>query len=140
MFFHNNPFSQGRFPKGKVRQLCEVINCGIHPLQNLKVLQFLEKAYGFEQDKKNIWLNEWIIRGLAALEKILISTSGKFAFGDKITAADMFIIPQVFSAERFNIDVNQFPLISKINKTCLENEAFQKAHPSNQIDAPAGSS
>ncbi len=132
-------FPKDSYGRAKVRQICESVNCGIHPLQNLKVLQFLEKTYGFTQEQKDQWTSEWITRGLKALEALLKETSGTYAFGNQVTAADLFIVPQVFSSERFKVNVSQFPLISKINDECLKLPAFQKAHPFRQIDTPTES-
>lgn len=122
------------FGRAKVRQICENINCGIHPLTNLKVMQFLNKEMNTNQNEK--WQQHWIRKGMNALEKILESTAGKFAYGDQVTCADIFIVPQVFSAERFGVSVNDYPIIKKVNNTCLELEPFKMAHPFRQPDTP----
>jgi maleylacetoacetate isomerase/maleylpyruvate isomerase len=122
------------YGRAKVRQICENINCGIHPLTNLKVMQFLNKEMATQQNEK--WQQHWITKGMSALEKILEITAGQFAFGNQVTCADIFIAPQVFSAERFGVSVNNFPLIKRINEACLELEAFKKAHPFRQPDTP----
>lgn len=124
------------FLRAKVRQFCEVINADIHPLQNLKVMQYLEKQAHFNAEQKAAWLNKWIINGLTAAEKTLESFAGRYCFGDTITAADAFLIPQLFSCKRFNVDITHFQLLSRINENCLQSEAFQKAHPYRQPDTP----
>ncbi len=121
--------------RARVRQLCEIINC-THPLQNLKVLQYLEKDLGINADQKNKWLSEWLHRSFQAYEEIIRHTGGIFSVGDQVTAADLFLIPQIFSAQRFNIDTTQYKLISKIEAACLKEEAFKKAHPLRQTDTP----
>lgn len=122
--------------RAKVRQFCEIINADIHPLQNLKVMQYLEKQAHFTVEQKNTWLNKWIVNGLTAAEKTLENFSGLYCFGDTVTAADAFLVPQLFSCKRFNIDITHFQLLSYINENCLKLEAFQKAHPYRQPDTP----
>lgn len=132
-----NLFPKDPFKKSKVRQVCENINCSIHPLQNLKTLQFLEKEFGFDQDKKNKWTHEWIDRGLIATEKILQDSAGRFAFGDDMTAADLFIVPQLFSADRFGVNIRNYSLLYRLFEECNKQDAFFKAHPYRQMDTPA---
>ena len=122
--------------KAKVRQVCEIINADMHALQNLKVLQYLEKKHNYTQDDKDKWCQQWILPNLAALEKILVKTSGSFCFADQITAADVLLVPQVITAERFKTDISEFPTIVKIYKNCLLKPEFIKAHPFRQIDTP----
>lgn len=121
--------------RARVRQLCEIINC-THPLQNLKVLQYLEKDLNVASEQKNKWLSEWMHRCFQAYEDIIRHTSGTYSVGDQVTAADLFLIPQIFSAQRFNIDTSQYKLITKVEASCLKLEAFQKAHPLKQVDTP----
>lgn len=123
------------FDKAKVRQICENINCGIHPLTNLKVMQFLNKEMNCADNEK--WQHHWINKGLLGLEKILMSTAGHFAFGDAVTCADLFIVPQLFSAERFGVKLDSYPTLQRVNRRCLEVEPFIKAHPYRQPDTPA---
>lgn len=130
-------FSKDAFEKAKIRQLCETINADIHPLQNLKVIQYLEKQLNMTSEQKNLWLNKWISEGLIAVEKIIKPFAGNFCFGNSITAADLFLIPQLFSSLRFGVDISSFKLLSAINDNCLLLEAFKKAHPFRQIDCPA---
>jgi maleylacetoacetate isomerase/maleylpyruvate isomerase len=122
------------FERAKVRQICENINCGIHPLTNLKVMQFLNREMGTQQNEK--WQQHWIKKGLDALEKILEKTAGTYAFGGAITCADIFIVPQIFSAERFGVNINNYPIMKRINSTCLNIEGFKLAHPYRQPDTP----
>lgn len=127
---------QDPYLKAKVRQVCENINADIHPLQNLKLMQYLEKKHGYTQEQKDEWCQKWIHEGLSATEKILAATTRTYAFADQITAADLFIVPQIFSSLRFKVDISKYPTLSKINDNCLKLEAFQKAHPGKQIDTP----
>lgn len=136
--FPNTPkiFPQDAFLRAKVRQFCEIINADIHPLQNLRVMQYLEKQVHLNADQKNTWLNKWIVKGLTAAEKTLESYSGTYCFGDTVTAADLFLVPQLFSSQRFNIDISHFQQLSKIYENCNQLEAFKKAHPYRQPDTP----
>jgi maleylacetoacetate isomerase len=122
--------------KARVLQICENINCGMHPLQNLKVLQELERRFGAQQAAKDSWVQHWISLGFQSLEKILESTAGTYAFGGSITAADLFIVPQVFSARRFKCDLAPFPVIRRIADECMRLEAFKKSEPAAQPDTP----
>ena len=129
-------FPKDPFMKAKIKQFCEIINADIHPLQNLKVMSFLEKQFGFTNEQKNLWLNKWISSGLTAAEKTIEPFAKKYCFGNEITAADLFLAPQLFSAQRFNVDISNFKLLAKINENCLQLAAFKKAHPYRQVDTP----
>jgi maleylacetoacetate isomerase len=125
------------FQRAKIRQVCELVNADIHPLQNLKVTQFLEKEFQMSAEQKQIWMNKWIGEGITALEKTLVFFAGNFSFGNTPTAADTFLVPQVFSANRFKVDISACETVLKIYDKCQELPAFQKAHPYCQPDTPA---
>ena len=82
------------------------------------------------------WARHWLEKGLNPLEEFLKESSGKFCFKDQISLADLFLIPQVYNAKRFGLEIKKWPKINKINKNCLELEAFKRALPENQKDAP----
>jgi maleylacetoacetate isomerase/maleylpyruvate isomerase len=119
-----------------VVQFCESVNAGIHPVQNLKVRKELEKRFGASVEAREEWCRHWIERGFEGLEKMLARSAGRFCFGDSVTAADMFLVPQVFNARRYKVDLSHFPLIVRVDIACAELEAFQRAHPSVQPDTP----
>lgn len=121
--------------RARIRQYCETINC-THPLQNLKVLQYLEKEFSANDEKKTQWITNWMSQSFAALEELLHHTSGTYCWGDQITAADLFLIPQIFAGQRFSVPMDNFKTIHRINESCLKVEAFQKAHPYRQVDTP----
>lgn len=123
--------------KAKIRQVCETINADIHPLQNLKLMQYLETKHQYTQEQKNEWCQKWIHDGLSATEKIISEFAKSYSFSDQVTAADLFIVPQLFSAKRFDVNYSKYSRLCIINDNCLKLEAFQKAHPSKQIDTPA---
>lgn len=120
--------------KAKVLQFCENINC-THPYQNLKTLQYLEKNFQITADQKTAWVQHWMHQCFTTLEKTLQQTSGKFCFSDQFTAADAFLIPQLFSAQRFQVTTEKYPTIEKIQKNCESLNWIIKAHPKNQIDS-----
>lgn len=118
-----------------VRALCEQINSGIQPLQNLSVLQQLGSRFGADDAARAQWAAHFIEHGFAALETQLASTAGRYSFGDQLTALDCFLIPQVYGAHRFGVDMSRFPTLSRIDATCRELEAFKQADPAAQSDA-----
>ena len=123
--------------KAKCIQLSEVINTGIQPLQNLRVMQEVVKRFQCSDEEKKAWSSFWIEEGLYVLEKELQEFEGDFSMGQELSCVDLFLIPQIYNAKRFGIDLNKFPTLSKINETCLGLEAFIKADPSNQPDSPS---
>jgi maleylacetoacetate isomerase len=134
--FPNTPalFPKDNYLKAKVRQLCENISCEIHPFSNLRIMQYLEKTHNYTNDEKTKWIQHWNIIGLEATEKILEQTSGTFAVGNEISAADFFITTHLYSARRFAVDLSEFKNILKVEQKCLSFEFFKKAHPHRQID------
>ncbi len=129
------------FPKNaaemaKCIQVCEIINSGIQPIQNLAVMHEVKKRYDLSDEQKVDWSRFWIQKGLDALEKVLRPLAGKFCLGNNLTAADLFLVPQVYNGIRFGVDFSGLSLISKINEACLELESFKLADPACQPDAP----
>jgi len=120
--------------RAQVMQLCEVVNSGIQPLQNLKVLNYLEQKLKLSKADSDSFVRHWIRGGLESLEILLQKTAGKFSFGDEVSAADCFIIPQCFAARRFGIEADSFPTLARVNAAASELAAFVKAHPENQPD------
>lgn len=128
-------FPKDAFQKAQIKQFCENINSFMHPLGNLKVLQYLEKHHGYDQKKKEAWIGHWLHQGFQALEK-MITPSSQFCFNNQLSAADVFLIPQIFTAQRFNVALDKYEKLMKINEHCTQLEYFQKAHPFRQIDTP----
>lgn len=129
-----NLFPHEAYDRAIVMQICEIVNSGIQPLQNTSVMAELEKTYGLTSEQRKAWIHEWNRRGLKALEEILKKTAGDHAFGDTITAAECFIVPQVFSANRFGVPLNEYPTVQRVCHAVEELEAFMLAHPSRQPD------
>jgi len=122
--------------RGRVRELAQIIGCDIHPVNNLRVLNYLVKHLGLSDQAKTEWYRHWIIEGFQSLEAHLARDpgAGPFCHGDRPTIADCYLVPQVFNAQRFDIDVSAYPNIDRINSLCVELPAFKSAHPSQQPD------
>jgi maleylacetoacetate isomerase len=129
-------FPKDALARAKVIQICEAVNCGLHPMSNLKVTQFLTGQFNLSDGQKDQWIQHWMKVGLTALDSIVASTKGKFAFGDQVSAADMFIIPHLFSARRFNVNIDSYQNLLSIEKSCIDLDFFDKAHPLKQPDTP----
>lgn len=129
-------YPQDSFDKAQTRLLCEIINSDIQPLQNLAILKKLVKEFSSTDEQKIKWIQDIISLGFASYEKVLAQTAGQFSCGDQPTAADCFLIPQVYNADRFKVDMSSFPLIKRISDFSKSIEAFSNAHPDNQPDAP----
>jgi len=123
--------------RARVRSLALMIGCDIHPINNLRVLRYLVKEAGLSEEAKNAWYVHWVQEGFAALETQLAASAdmGRFCHGDTPTIADCFLVPQVFNAVRFNIDLTPYPVIVRIDAALRELPAFAAAHPSAQPDA-----
>ncbi|XP_030641779.1 maleylacetoacetate isomerase isoform X3 [Chanos chanos] len=115
--------------RAQARMISDIIASGIQPLQNLSVIQKI----GAE---KLQWSQHFITKGFEALEPILKQTAGTYCVGDEISMADICLVPQVYNAERFKVDLSKFPTIKRLNETLLKLEEFKVSHPSCQPDTP----
>lgn len=118
-----------------VRSLAQIIACDIHPLNNLRVLNYLKASLKYEFQQA--WRSHWIQEGFTAVEQLLQTSDdrGRYCFGDKPGLADVFLIPQVYNALRFDCEMKSFPLIGAIYQNCMREVAFSNAAPENQPDA-----
>ncbi len=123
--------------RARVRALALSIACDIHPLNNLRVLRRLETQFSAEQSDKDEWYRHWIRTGFEAFEQQIQSTQGQYCFGDTVTLADLVLIPQVYNARRFNVDLNAYPSIVAIEQRCLALDAFAHAAPEASAAAQA---
>ncbi|GAA4651120.1 maleylacetoacetate isomerase [Kistimonas scapharcae] len=119
--------------RAQIRSLACQIACDIHPLNNLRVLHYLQCELGVSDTAKTDWYAHWIATGFEALE-LQLSGSG-FCIGEQPTLADICLIPQVYNAVRFKVDLSPYPAIRQVYEHCNQLEAFQKAAPENQADA-----
>lgn len=120
-----------------VRALALAIACDIHPVNNLRILKYLSGTLGLSDEQKNIWYQHWCTLGFAGLEQRLAHDPrrGLFCFGDQPSFADCVLIPQIFNAQRFNVDMSPYPTLMAINQRCLELPEFIAASPAMQPDA-----
>ncbi len=120
-----------------VRSIALAIACDIHPLNNLRILRYLEYNLNLDSDQRNEWYQHWIATEFQALETKLSADQrpGKFCFADSPTLADICLVPQVSNARRFNCDLEKYPNLLAIDNNCRQLEEFKKAVPENQPDA-----
>lgn len=125
--------------RARVRALAQLVACDIHPLNNLRVLQYLEREYNAPQSERDAWVKHWIVEGFRAFEAMLVEdlSRGEFCEGDTPGIADCCLIPQVYNARRFGVDLDPYPTIRQIEAACLALPAFEAAKPEHQPDAPA---
>jgi len=118
-----------------VRAMAALIACDVHPLNNLRVLDALRKDFGAEDAAVKRWIARWIGDGFAALEVMIARRGCGFAWGDAPTIADCCLVPQVYSAERFGVDLSPYPAIVAAADRARALPAFAAAHPDRQPDA-----
>ena len=123
--------------RARVRAIALSIACDIHPLNNLRVLQYLTREMGVSDEAKDAWYSHWCEVGLAALETQLAreSATGRFCHGDKPTLADICLVPQLTNARRVNIDIARYPTLARIEAACSALPVFADAAPAKQPDA-----
>lgn len=123
--------------RARVRALAQTIACEIHPLDNLRVLRYLEQQFGIDAEGRNAWYRHWVETGFAALERMLAESpdTGHFCHGDTPTLADCCLVPQVFNAERFKVSLAPYPTLTRVAEHCRALEPFQAAAPEAQPDA-----
>lgn len=119
--------------RARVRALAAVIGCDIHPINNLRILGYLQKDLGLDEATRNAWYRHWVEEGFAALETLLAQGgSGDFCHGDRPGLADLYLVPQVFNAQRFEVDLAPYPAIRRIDAACRALPAFAAAAPERQ--------
>jgi maleylpyruvate isomerase len=123
--------------RARVRALALTVAADTHPLGNLRVLKYLTGELAVPDDVKLAWQQHWLRTGMSALEALLTNDprTGRYSHGDTPTLADCCLVPQVFSAQRFGVDLAAYPTVARIHAACNELPAFQQAHPAQQPDA-----
>lgn len=123
--------------RARVRALAAIVGCDIHPVNNRRILEALRGRFGADQDAINDWCATWIAVGFDAFEAIIDSYGqpGPYAFGERPTLADVYLVPQVESARRFGVEISRWRRIAAIDGACTRLEAFSKAAPAAQPDA-----
>ena len=124
--------------RAKVRELMQAVGTDVHPLGNLRVLKALEAEFGAGQARKEAWSRRWITLGFDGLEALMAEgVAGRFSFGDTPTLADCCLVPQYYNAVRWGVELAPYPVIRRVVEGCQGLEAFKRAAPEAQPDAPA---
>jgi len=123
--------------RATVRAMALAVACEIHPLQNLRVLNYLKNTFHQSEEDTQAWCRHWIEGGLTALEQLVVAVPdhSNFCFGDTPTFADLCLVPQLYNARRFGCDLSRFPTLVEIDETCRALPAFANAVPEKQPDA-----
>lgn len=116
--------------------LALIVACDIHPLNNLRVLKYLSGPLGQGERMRDDWYRHWVCEGFAALEAMAAARSGRFLFGDEPGLADICLVPQMFNARRFNVPLDDFPLLVRADSNAARLEPFAAAHP-DRVAPPA---
>ena len=126
---------QAPLARARVRALTQAITCDVHPLNNLRVLRYLEHDLHQDREARDTWYRHWVRLGFCALERWLVrdAATGRFCHGDAPTIADVCLVPQVFNARRFAVDLTLYPRIVGIDAACRELDEFQDAAPDRQV-------
>ncbi|AMG04405.1 maleylacetoacetate isomerase [Vibrio mimicus] len=119
----------------QVKALALDIAADIHPINNLRILQYLSAELAVSEDQKNTWYRHWIDTGFRGLEEKLSQTAGEFSVGNRLSLVDVCLVPQVYNAQRFNLDMSCYPTLQRVAETLRALPAFVKAAPENQPDA-----
>lgn len=124
--------------RARVRAIAQAIACDIHPLNNLRVLQYFERDWHVPQPERDVWVRHWIAEGFKAIEAMLTDhpATGRYCDGDTPTLADCCLVPQVYNARRFSVDLEPYPTIVRIDAACTALPAFDAARPERQPDCP----
>lgn len=123
--------------RARVRSLCQLVACDIHPLNNLRVLKYLIGPMQVSRPNKDLWYAHWISEGFAALEQRLAEPqSGLFCHGDAPSLADCVVVPQVVNAQLMQVDLSAMPRICALANRCMAIDAFARTHPSVCADNP----
>jgi maleylpyruvate isomerase len=120
------------FLRARARQIAEMINSGIQPLQNVSVQRYLKHEMHVDEEA---WTRHWVSRGLAAVEEVTAEGAGRFAVGDELSVADLFIVPELAFARRFAMPLDEYPTLLRVETSCSALPAFQQAHADEQPDA-----
>jgi maleylacetoacetate isomerase len=126
---------ESREVRAAVRSFCNSICCDVHPLNNLRVLTYLQQEFGVSDAQRAAWYAHWIHEGFHAAETTAERYGGPFVFGESATLADACLIPQVYNARRFDVSLVAYPKLQAVEAHCLSLPAFAAAVPENQPDA-----
>lgn len=123
----------GALARARVRAVGALVACDIHPLNNSSTLAYLKQRFGQDRPAVDAWYAHWVRQGFEAVEQMI--EPGPFAFGSRPTLADVYLVPQIYNARRFNVALEPYPRIAAVDQACAGLEAFQAAAPARQADA-----
>lgn len=123
--------------RATVRWMAELVVADIHPINNLRVGSYLRGTLGQGDAAVLAWMHHWMVQGLEALETLVRTHGGLFCQGDAPSLADICLVPQMYNARRFELDLTPFPKLATIDARCRDLPAFASAHPDRQVDSPA---
>ena len=121
--------------RAQVRAMASLINCDIQPLNNLRVMRALKKDLAASEAQLTAWAQRWIVEGFAALEQLVAIHGGEFCYGYTPSLADCCLIPQIYSARRFEVELSAYPSLCGVADRAELLQAFAAAHPNMQPDA-----
>jgi maleylpyruvate isomerase len=120
--------------RARARQLAEIVNAGIQPLQNSGVLARVKTQLGGDEAA---WARHYMARGLGALETVAKETAGAFLVGEAVSVADVYLVPQLYNARRYAVPLDAYPTLLRVEAACVTLPAFADSHPDKQPDAPS---
>lgn len=129
--------------RARVRALAQVVGCEIHPLNNLRVLRYLQGTWKFSDHDRDVWYRHWVAEGLESYEQTLArldaggERGGRYSYGREVTLADVCLVPQIFNAHRFKCPLDPYPRTMAVYEACMALPAFETTQPSRQPDATA---
>lgn len=124
--------------RARVRGIAQIMAADAHPLVVPRVRAYLERDLGLDEPTRNTWLRHWNAKALEAVETQLAGNprTGRFCHGDTVTLADVCLVPQMIGSGMFGVDITQYPTAHRILQECMKDDAFARAHPLRQVDAP----
>lgn len=124
------------FARGMVRWMTQLIVADIHPINNLRIGNYLRGPLGQGDEAVSVWMRHWMAEGFQALETLVGAHGGDHCFGDAASFADICLVPQMYNARRFGLELADFPRLTAIDAHCRTLPAFASAHPDAQVDTP----
>lgn len=124
--------------RARARQIAFAVACEAQPLQNLRTQKYLRETAGFDDAAMRRWLDTWVGGAMKAVDEMIGEAGGDFCVGDAPSLADICLVPQVYAALRFKVDLSGLDRLNRVYERCIAHEAFKKAHPDNQPDAVKG--
>lgn len=128
---------ENREARAYVRALMNIVACNIHPVNNLRILNYLSDEFDVETEARTRWMHRWFADGFAAMEALIVRSgvAGACCYGDMPGMADLCLVPQLYNARRFHVPLEAYPNLVRIADYCETLPPFQEAHPDNQPDA-----